>query len=50
MTTDAMLREFSANRLGGDAVPDDLRRLFPHRDELAERTGIELSCAKDWAP
>ncbi|MBO0698818.1 MAG: hypothetical protein J2P46_10520 [Zavarzinella sp.] len=44
------MREFSAHRLGGDPVPDDLRRLLPHRDELAERTGIELSWAKDWAP
>ncbi len=50
MNTDTMLREFSAHRLAGDPVPDDLRRLLPHRDELAERTGIELSWAKDWAP
>jgi hypothetical protein len=50
MDTDTILREFSAHRLGGDPVPDDLRVLLPHRDELAERTGIELSWAKDWAP
>lgn len=50
MNMDAILREFSAHRLGGDPVPDDLRRLLPHRDELAERTGIELSWAKDWEP
>ena len=50
MHIDTIVREFSANRLGGDTVPDDLQRLLPHRDELAERTGIELSWAKDWAP
>jgi hypothetical protein len=50
MDADTILREFSANRLGGDPVPDDLRLLLPHRDELARRTGIELSWAKDWTP
>ncbi|MBC7817164.1 MAG: hypothetical protein IAG10_09780 [Planctomycetaceae bacterium] len=50
MDTDTILREFSANRLGGEPVPDDLRRLLTYRDELAERTGIELNWDKDWAP
>jgi hypothetical protein len=50
MDTDTILRGFSANRLEGDPVPDDLRRLLPRRDELAQRTGIELNWAKDWAP
>jgi hypothetical protein len=50
VSTDTLLREFSAHRLSGDPVPDDLRRLLPHREELAERTGIELSWTKDWAP
>lgn len=50
MTADEMIRAFSANRLGGDPVPDDLRRLLPHRDDLAERTGITLSWEADWAP
>jgi hypothetical protein len=50
MNTDTILREFSAHRLGGDPVPDDVRLLLPHRDELAERAGIELNWAKDWAP
>jgi hypothetical protein len=50
MNNDTMLRQFSAHRLGGDPVPDDLLRLLPYRDELAQRTGIELNCAKDWAP
>ena len=50
MDSDAIVREFSANRLGGDPVPDDLRRLLPHRDELADLTGIELGWEKDWAP
>src|SRR6516165_6918174 len=50
MNTDAMLREFSRNRLGGDPVPDDVRLLLPYCDELAERTGIELNWTKNWAP
>jgi hypothetical protein len=50
MDTDTLLREFSANRLDGNPVPDDLGRLLRHRDELAQRTGIELSLAKEWAP
>lgn len=50
MNTDTMLREFSALRLGGDPVPDDLLRLLPHRDQLSEQTGIELNSGEDWAP
>jgi isoaspartyl peptidase/L-asparaginase-like protein (Ntn-hydrolase superfamily) len=51
MDMDTMLREFSAHRLDDDPVPDDLRRPLPLRDELAVRTGIELSDRrKDWLP
>jgi hypothetical protein len=31
-------------------VPDDLKILLPHRDELAERTGIRLEWAEGWKP
>jgi hypothetical protein len=50
MSADSILRQFSANRLDGDPVPEDLRLLLPHRDELSARTGIEVSWLKDWAP
>ena len=42
--------QFSANRLRGEAMPDDLRIILHYRDELLERTGIELSYAANWAP
>src|SRR4051794_27154531 len=42
--------QFSANRLGGDALPGDLRILLENRDELAQRTGIVLDWSTDWAP
>jgi hypothetical protein len=42
--------EFSANRLGGEAIPEDLRLLLVHHHELAERTGVELSWLPGWAP
>jgi hypothetical protein len=41
---------FSAHRLGGEPVPEDVKLLVTHADELARRTGIELSGEKDWAP
>ena len=41
---------FSINRLDGEPVPDDLRILLPHRDELAGRSGIRLELDEDWAP
>jgi hypothetical protein len=50
MNADEVLREFSANRLGGDPVPEDLRLLLPHTEELTRRTGIELHWERDWAP
>lgn len=50
MNADAILAAFSTHRLGGDRVPVDLAILLPHRDELAQRTGIRLNWDKDWAP
>jgi hypothetical protein len=44
------LDEFSAHRLGGESVPEDVKLLLAHADELVRRTGIELSGDKDWAP
>lgn len=43
-------KEFSANRLNGEPVPEDVKALLAHADELAERTGIALHSAKGWAP
>jgi hypothetical protein len=40
----------SRNRLGGEPIPEDLRILLEHRDELLVRTGIELNWDQDWAP
>ncbi|HEU5119102.1 MAG TPA: hypothetical protein VFT74_21105 [Isosphaeraceae bacterium] len=44
------LDEFSAHRLGGEPVPEDVKILLKHAEELEERTGIELSGEKSWAP
>ncbi len=41
---------FSAQRLGGEPVPEDVKALLAHADELLERTGIELNWQKNWAP
>jgi hypothetical protein len=50
MSSTEILSQFSSNRLDGEPVPDDLKILLPHRDELAERTGIRLEWAEGWAP
>jgi hypothetical protein len=50
MSSTEILSQFSRNRLNGEPVPDDLKILLPHRDELAERTGIRLELAEGWAP
>jgi hypothetical protein len=50
MSSTEILAQFSRNRLDGEPVPDDLLILLPHRDELAERTGIRLEWAEGWAP
>jgi hypothetical protein len=42
--------DFSAHRLNGDPVPDDLAILLAHREELAKRTGIVLNASPGWAP
>ncbi|MCI0464348.1 MAG: hypothetical protein L0Z62_46025 [Gemmataceae bacterium] len=44
------LEAFSTHRLGGEPVPEDVKILLAHADELAERTGIELNWKKGWAP
>jgi hypothetical protein len=50
MSSTEILSQFSQNRLNGEPVPDDLKILLPHRDELAARTGIRLELAEAWAP
>ncbi|MGP0068680.1 MAG: hypothetical protein ACLQGP_34400 [Isosphaeraceae bacterium] len=50
MSSTEILAQFSRNRLDGEPVPDDLKILLPHRDELAERSGIRLEWAEGWAP
>jgi hypothetical protein len=50
MNSSEVLAEFSRNRLGGERVPDDLRLLLPHRDELVQRTGIRLEWIPEWNP
>jgi hypothetical protein len=50
MSPTEILSQFSCNRLDGEPVPEDLKILLSHRDELAERTGIRLEWAEGWAP
>src|SRR5262249_34763111 len=50
MEMDPVSKAFSANRLGGEPIPGDLRILLAHAEELAERTGIELNAEEGWAP
>src|SRR5207248_1364841 len=50
MISREVFSQFSRNRLDGEPVPKDLTILLPHRDELAERTGIRLEWAEGWAP
>lgn len=50
MSAGRKLARFSANRLGGEPVPDDVRIVLANNDELAERTGIALRAEKRWAP
>ena len=35
-----VLSMFSINRLDGEPVPDDMRILLPHHEELARRSGV----------
>jgi hypothetical protein len=50
MDPNEVLSLFSMNRLDGEPVPDDLRILLPHRDELTARTGVELELDERWNP
>ena len=50
MSDNRIVSEFSTNRLDGQPVPDDVKILLAHGDELAERTGIELNGDSGWAP
>jgi hypothetical protein len=50
MDTSELLSQFSINRLDGESVPDDVRILLPHRDELAGRSGVHLVSDEDWSP
>lgn len=42
--------QFSANRLGGEPIPKDVRILLAHADDLTEQTGIALNWEAGWAP
>jgi hypothetical protein len=42
--------QFSANRLGGEPIPKDIRILLAHADDLIEQTGIALNWEAGWAP
>jgi hypothetical protein len=50
MAKHCVLDAFSAYRLSGEPIPDDVTILLKHADELAEHFGIELNWKKDWAP
>lgn len=50
MSSDIESETFSANRLGGDPLPDDLKILLGHAGELIEHTGLELNGEEGWAP
>ena len=42
MEPDEVLSLFSIDRLDGEPVPEDVRRLLPHRDMLARLSGVHL--------
>jgi hypothetical protein len=50
MAKDRIVSQFSSNRLGGESVPDDVKKLLEHHDQFVKRTGIELNWKKGWAP
>jgi hypothetical protein len=50
MDSSEVFSQFSINRLDGESVPDDLRILLPHRDELAARSGVRLVLDEEWTP
>jgi hypothetical protein len=45
-----VLEAFSARRLGGEPVPEDVKILLGHARELAERSGVELNWEAESAP
>jgi hypothetical protein len=49
MDSSELYSQFSINRLDGEPVPDDVRILLPHRDELAARSEIRLVLDEDWS-
>ncbi len=50
MSFDSILQAFSKNRLGGEPIPDDLKLLLGHADELFEMAFLKLNCKEGWAP
>lgn len=50
MVMDPVSKALSANRLGGEPLPEDLRILLSHSEELARHKGIELNAEEGWAP
>jgi hypothetical protein len=50
MDSSEIFSQFAINRLEGESLPDDLRILLPHRDELAARSGFRLVTDEDWSP
>ena len=42
--------KFSARRLNGEPVPNDVKILLGHTEELVARSGIKLSCEAEWTP
>src|SRR5262249_1442608 len=49
MSSDEIRSQFSRNRLNGEPVPHDVQIFLPLRDELAQRTGMRVEWAEDWA-
>ena len=45
-----VLKAFSARRLGGEPIPDDLKILLGHAEEFARRTSLALHGEEGWAP
>ncbi len=45
-----LVSQFSINRLDGEDVPEDVRILVHHADELAAKSGMRLVVDEDWSP
>ena len=50
MVEKAILDIFSTQRLGGEPVPDDLKILLEHAEELKQHCPYWLNLKKDWTP